>query len=122
MACVVAIGLAFSGLPRFPVTICRRRRRRSVFFSAFNLLEAALPSLVSRLAPDHMRGAAMGAYATSQFIGAFVGGALGGILLGRLGPHGIFIGAAVMTLLWLPLVVSGARHISRQNDMASATA
>jgi MFS family permease len=55
----------------------------------------------------------MGAYSTSQFVGAFVGGTLGGIALGRLGTHGIFLCAAAVTLLWLPLVVAGARRIAR---------
>jgi predicted MFS family arabinose efflux permease len=92
----------------------------AVFFSAFNLLEAALPSLVSRLAPEQLRGAAMGAYSTSQFIGAFVGGALGGIALGRLGPDGVFVCAAALTLLWLPLVITGARGITRRAATAQA--
>jgi MFS family permease len=83
----------------------------TVFFSAFNLLEAALPSLVSRLAPAHLRGAAMGAYSTSQFFGAFVGGAIGGIALGHLGLPGVFFCAAALTLVWLPLTAWGARRI-----------
>jgi MFS family permease len=87
----------------------------TVFFSAFNLLEAALPSLVSRLAPAHLRGAALGAYSTSQFIGAFVGGAIGGIALGWLGVEGVFVCAAATTLLWLPLVAIGARRIAARS-------
>ena len=93
----------------------------SVFFAAFNLLEAALPSLVSRLAPTHLRGAAMGAYSTSQFLGAFVGGALGGMAL-RYGVDTIFVGAAAMTLLWLPLVVCGARRIAGAAAVAPSLA
>jgi predicted MFS family arabinose efflux permease len=93
----------------------------AVFFSAFNLLEAALPSLVSQLAPGSMRGAAMGAYSTSQFLGAFVGGAVGGIALGRLGTDGVFLCAAALTLVWLPLVWLGARRIEAgQAGLAAA--
>lgn len=78
-----------------------------LFFSAFNLLEATLPSLVSRLAPAHMRGAAMGAYATCQFAGAGVGGVLGGWALGKLGISGLFAGGAVVAIVWLVLLFWG---------------
>jgi predicted MFS family arabinose efflux permease len=114
MVCVVAIGLALLGFALSGNHLIAFGVAAAVFFSAFNLLEAALPSLVSRLAPAHLRGAAMGAYSTSQFIGAFVGGTFGGIALGRLGASGIFICAAAMTLLWLPLVMAGARRIGAE--------
>lgn len=113
MACVAAIGLALLGFALSGDHLVAIGVAATMFFSAFNLLEAALPSLVSRLAPAQLRGAAMGAYSTSQFVGAFVGGTLGGIALGRLGTHGIFLCAAAVTLLWLPLVVAGARRIAR---------
>lgn len=118
--CVVAIGLALLGFGLSGDHLASLGVAATVFFSAFNLLEAALPSLVSRLAPAQLRGAAMGAYSTSQFLGAFVGGALGGIALGRLGTEGVFLGAAALTLLWLPLVVLGARHIAGKDVTASA--
>ena len=113
MVCVVAIGLALLGFALSGNHLAAFGVAAAVFFSAFNLLEAALPSLVSRLAPEHLRGAAMGAYSTSQFIGAFVGGTFGGIALGRLGPDGVFVCAAALTLLWLPLVIAGSRRIGR---------
>lgn len=113
--CVVAIGLGLLGFALSGHHLAALGVAAAVFFSAFNLLEAALPSLVSRLAPSHLRGAAMGAYSTSQFLGAFVGGAVGGIALGRLGTDGVFLCAAAMTLLWLPLVLAGARRI-REGD------
>jgi predicted MFS family arabinose efflux permease len=118
--CVVAIGLALLGFGLSGDHLAWLGVAATVFFSAFNLLEAALPSLVSRLAPAQLRGAAMGAYSTSQFLGAFVGGALGGIALGRLGTEGVFLGAAALTLLWLPLVVLGARHIAGKDVTANA--
>lgn len=111
--CVVAIGLALVGFVLAGSHIIVFGVAAAIFFSAFNLLEAALPSLVSRLAPENMRGAAMGAYSTSQFVGAFVGGTFGGIALGRLGPDGVFVCAAIFTALWLPLVVIGSRRIGR---------
>ena len=118
--CVVAIGLALLGFGLSGDHLAWLGVAATVFFSAFNLLEAALPSLVSRLAPAQLRGAAMGAYSTSQFLGAFVGGALGGIALGRLGTEGVFLGAAALTLLWLPLVLLGARHIAGKDVTANA--
>ena len=62
-----------------------------VFFTAFNLLEAMLPSLISRVAPADCRGTAMGFYSSSQFFGAFLGGTLGGLLQGRYGTHAVFL-------------------------------
>ncbi len=118
MVCVVAIGLALLGFALSGSHLIAFGVAATVFFSGFNLLEAALPSLVSRLAPAHLRGAAMGAYSTSQFVGAFVGGTLGGLALGRFGPSGIFVCAAALTLLWLPLVVFGARRVSRTARLA----
>jgi MFS family permease len=118
--CVVAIGLGLLGFALSGDHLAVLGVAATVFFSAFNLLEAALPSLVSRLAPAQLRGAAMGAYSTSQFLGAFVGGAIGGIALGWLGTDGIFLCAAAMTLLWLPLVLVGARHISGRDLTVTA--
>ncbi|MBV8157163.1 MAG: MFS transporter [Dyella sp.] len=119
--CVVAIGLGLLGFALSGQHLAALGVAAAVFFSAFNLLEAALPSLVSRLAPSHLRGAAMGAYSTSQFLGAFVGGAVGGIALGRLGTDGVFLCAAAMTLLWLPLVLAGARRIREGDTDIDAT-
>lgn len=111
VGCVVALGLALAGMALSTTHEWLLGTATAVFFSAFNLLEAALPSLVSRIAPAHLRGAAMGAYSTSQFFGAFVGGALGGLALGELGLHGVFGAAAALTLAWLPLVLWGTRRI-----------
>jgi len=122
MVCVVAMGVALLGFALSGTHLLVFGLLAAVFFSGFNLLEAALPSLVSRVAPLHLRGAALGAYSTSQFAGAFVGGTLGGIALGRFGPRGIFAGAAVLTLLWLPLLVSGSRRIVDGNLAADASA
>lgn len=120
--CIVAIGLALLGFALGGDHVAMLGVAAAVFFSGFNLLEAALPSLVSRLAPEALRGAAMGAYSTSQFLGAFVGGALGGVALGRLGTEGVFACAAAATLLWLPLVALGARRIAQQQAAKGDTA
>lgn len=71
-----------------------------VFFTGFNLLEATLPSMLSKLAPAGAKGTAMGVYSTSQFLGAFLGGTLGGLLASVWGLNAVFIGCAVLALLW----------------------
>ena len=125
--CIGAIGVALVGLALLDAGIIGDPRlavgvSATLFFCGFNLLEAALPSLVSRLAPAALRGAAMGAYPTSQFLGAFVGGAVGGLVLSDFGLEGLFVGAAAMTVLWLPMVMLGARRIERDSRMAAAAA
>ena len=75
-----------------------------LFFTAFNLLEATLPSLVSRMAPAAHKGTAMGAYSTAQFLGIFLGGLLGGWSAGRWGNESVFVLNAVLVFFWLLLV------------------
>lgn len=77
-----------------------------VFFSGFNLLEAMLPSLISRLAPPRAKGAAMGIYSTSQFLGAGLGGVTGGFIYGKYGVAGVFIFAAIGFAAWLAAVLT----------------
>ncbi|WP_018882756.1 MULTISPECIES: MFS transporter [unclassified Thioalkalivibrio] len=71
-----------------------------LFFAAFNLLEAGLPSLVARVAPVAHKGTAMGGFATAQFLGIFAGGVLGGALLTVAGPVGVFLAGVPLLLLW----------------------
>lgn len=75
------------------------------FFTAFNYLEAALPSLVSRTAPADRRGAALGVYSTSQFLGAFIGGTMGGWLYGKSGVGSVFLVNAIFILIWLAITI-----------------
>jgi predicted MFS family arabinose efflux permease len=72
-----------------------------MFFCGFNILEATQPSLASRVAPAHARGAAMGVYNTLQSLGFFAGGVLGGWLMKHLGAQGLFSVCAGAMLLWL---------------------
>ncbi len=74
-----------------------------VFFCGFNMLEATQPSLVSRMAPGSLRGAALGAYNTLQSLGLFAGGALGGALAKWAGAPGLFAATALLAALWLAL-------------------
>jgi predicted MFS family arabinose efflux permease len=82
-----------------------------VFFWGFNLLEAMLPSLVSRLAPAASRGSAMGVYNTFQFAGVFFGGLAGGALYGELGSHAVFFVNALLLVLWIYLIYSAPTFV-----------
>jgi predicted MFS family arabinose efflux permease len=72
-----------------------------VFFCGFNVLEASQPSMASRLAPPHARGAALGVYNTLQSLGFFAGGAVGGWLAKNVGVQGLFAACAGLMFLWL---------------------
>ena len=72
-----------------------------VFFCGFNVLEASQPSLASKVAPAHSRGAALGVYNTLQSLGFFVGGVAGGWLVKHGGAQGLFAVCAAGMLLWL---------------------
>ncbi len=74
-----------------------------LFFTGFNYLEASLPSLIAKFCPVGDKGSAMGVYSTSQFLGAFCGGLLGGGAYQLLGASGVFIAALVLMLIWLGL-------------------
>ena len=72
-----------------------------IYFMAFNLLEALLPSLVSKIAPAGTKGAAMGIYSTWQFMGPALGGSLGGALLGAHVSGGVIVGiGAALVAIW----------------------
>jgi len=76
------------------------------FFIAFNILEASLPSLISKIAPAQSKGTAMGVYNTSQSLGLFVGGAVGGLLANYVGHFAVFAFGATLTGLWLWMAIS----------------
>lgn len=78
----------------------------TIYFVAFNVLEASLPSIISKVAPAAAKGTAMGVYNTSQSLGVFVGGALGGYLSHAFGFSSVFIFCGVMMFLWLLLASS----------------
>jgi MFS family permease len=77
-----------------------------LFFLAFNLLEATLPSLVSKIAPAGSKGTAIGVYNSFQFCGLFLGGALGGFLAQHVGNSAVFVFSSGLALAWLMLALS----------------
>jgi MFS family permease len=72
-----------------------------VFFSAFNVMEASLPSLITKSAPAEAKGTAMGLYSSLQFLGIFVGGIVGGFAHQRGGSTGVFVLTTALALAWL---------------------
>ena len=76
------------------------------YFIGFNYLEASLPSLVSKLAPIQRRGLALGVYNTSQSLGIFVGGSIGGLIASFYGYEGAFLFCSILIIIWLYLSIS----------------
>ena len=72
-----------------------------VFFSAFNVMEASLPSLITKVAPPDVKGTAMGVYSSLQFLGIFVGGIIGGMAHQHGGSAGVFALTSALAIIWL---------------------
>lgn len=87
------------------------------FFVAFNLLEAMLPSLISRVAPPQAKGAALGVYNTAQALGLFMGGSLGGWIVKHYNAQSVFLFAAGVTLIWLAAAATMQAILPRQLAM-----
>jgi predicted MFS family arabinose efflux permease len=77
----------------------------SLFFIAFNLLEALLPSLLSKIAPAGSKATAMGIYSSSQFLGAFFGGVCGGLLWAKQDISLAYMMLALLMMVWLILAL-----------------
>lgn len=77
-----------------------------IFFTAFNLLEASLPSLISKIAPVGAKGTAIGVYSSMQFLGAFLGAAVGGYLFEHYGGYALSAFCGLLVVIWLVLAVT----------------
>jgi MFS family permease len=91
------------------------------FFVAFNVLEAMLPSLVTRIAPAHARGTAIGVYNTTQTLGLFFGGLLGGWVAEHFGATAVFAGCAAFSALWLAAASAMRPPGAPVNELSRAT-
>ncbi|MDD5577678.1 MAG: MFS transporter [Methylobacter sp.] len=98
---IVVLVLADIGLMLFHGTLPGIIAFLWLFFCGFNLLEATLPSLISKTAPGDIRGTAMGVYSTCQFMGAGIGGGVGGWCYGEFGASGVFLFCAAAGFSWL---------------------
>ena len=84
-----------------------------LYFWGFNLMEASLPSWLSKIAPAGAKGSAMGVYSSMQFLGAFAGGSIGGWILANYGAGILFVGLGGLVVLWALLMsqTSAPRHL-----------
>lgn len=94
------IGLAFSLEAFWGIVVALL-----AYYVAFNILEASLPSLISKIAPPEAKGTAMGVYNTSQALGLFFGGMAGGWLAQHLGFAAVFAFCAGLMVVWLWLAL-----------------
>jgi MFS family permease len=92
------LALTFFGFSALPVFLAL-----VLYFAGFNFLEAGLPARLSVLAEDEVRGASLGVFSSAQFLGAFVGGLIGGRFLGQGRPTDVFFVCALMGGIWLAL-------------------
>ena len=112
LGAVASLALALVGLSLLPPELIYVVPLLTVFFTGFNLLEASLPSLISKIAPAGAKGTAMGVFSSSQFAGAFLGGLIGGWMHQHQGPGAVYLTCSGMALLWL-LIASGMRRPDR---------
>lgn len=121
LACIALIIAAQLGYAAQPVGILPFALLLLVFFAAFNVLEATVPSMVSRLAPPDVKGTALGLYNTTQALGLFVGGALGGWVSSAFGGVAVFVLCGGVMAVWL-VVAAGARRWPEPGGRAAASA
>lgn len=100
VAAIIGILVAQLGLVFFYNSLIGICLLLACFFIAFNTLEALLPSLIAKFSPADKKGTAMGVYSTSQFLGAFIGGLLGGAIYGWYGLPGVFFFCTVVAGAW----------------------
>jgi len=110
---VVQVGLLVLGQSLWGLSISLL-----LFFVAFNVLEATLPSLVSRTAPPSAKGAALGVYNTTQAMVLFIGGAAGGYIAQHFGDNAVFSAGAGLCLIWL--VVAGTMNFPQRRSAPAA--
>ncbi|MDJ0750096.1 MAG: MFS transporter [Woeseiaceae bacterium] len=98
MIIAAQLALTFLGFSVVPVFLAL-----ALYFAGFNFLEAALPARLSVLADDAIRGASLGVFSSAQFLGAFVGGLVGGRFLGQGRPTDVFFVCALLGAIWLAM-------------------
>ncbi|HAI97848.1 MAG: MFS transporter [Cycloclasticus sp.] len=114
VSAIATLSLASLGLYLFSGSLWGMVASLFVFFTAFNLLEASLPSLISKIAFAGGKGTAMGVYSSAQFFGAFCGGLIGGLVWSQYGLLDVFLVCAVILFVWFLVALSmkSPRHMS----------
>ncbi len=119
LAAIALLVVVQSGLLLYSASLWALVLWLVLFFVAFNVLEATLPSLVSRTAPPSAKGAALGVYNTTQALGLFVGGAAGGYIAQNFGDNAVFAACTGLVLVWL--VVANSMNFPQRRVTAAAT-
>jgi MFS family permease len=101
LGCVAVLAIVMFALATRPEGLIPFAVLLFAFFAAFNILEASLPSMVSRLAPSELRGTALGVFNTSQSLGLFAGGAVAGVVRAVWGDAAVFLLAGIIIGIWL---------------------
>ena len=102
---ILLIIISQTGLILFHSTLVSIGIFLILFFGAFNYLEALLPSEVSKTASADQKGTALGIYSTSQFLGIFIGGAIGGLIYQEWGLESVHIFCLIMSCFWLSIII-----------------
>lgn len=103
---VLVLGLSEVGLAVYAKSFYIAILSLVFFFGAFNLLEASLPALISKAAPAHSKGLVMGVFSSSQFLGAFLGGTIGGWVWGHYQIQGVLILCSFLAVLWFIIAIN----------------
>jgi len=104
LACILMMALAQIVMSRHEPSFAVFCGVMFMYFLAFNALEALLPSMVSKTAPEALKGTAMGVYSSSQFLGIFAGGSLAGLVATHFSLTGVFAMNAILATVWLGLM------------------
>ncbi len=97
---VVVLAIVLALMPLSGASFSAFCMALTLFFVAFNILEALQPSLVSRVAPPSYKGLALGFYNTAQSLGVFAGGVAGGVLVSHGRPMLVFYVGAALAFIW----------------------
>ncbi len=116
---IAVMGFAIAAFAWVPSVLWIWALMLFLFFLSFNLLEAFLPSWVSRVAPAQYRGLALGVYITTQAFGLFCGGLLGGAIAKVFGAQAVYAVCALAILIWW-LVSTGLQEIGRRGEPSTA--
>ena len=112
---IALLALVLAGLLVLPPALTTLAALLLVFFVSFNILEASLPSMVSRVAPASAKGLALGVYNTTQALGLSAGGVLGGALKQYFGTGAVFGFCLAMTLAW-GIIALGMRELPKRGQ------
>lgn len=117
-ASIILLVLVQVGLFLFGDSLTGLAVSLTLFFVAFNVLEATQPSWISKIAPPSSKGTALGVYNTLQSAGLFLGGVFGGFIAHFHGAQAVHVVCAVIALIWLLLAATMSPPPNRREPVA----